>query len=156
LTETKRLTLLGLVSSLAIGAWGCGEEAPLTTGLHISVTNVGWQSLGDGRWKLVGARVDVDCALQKLVVRAEHVERSSEPSASTVCSAIRRDPALLRPAAAPDCFEYYTGTVSVTGNWQDRRVNLRFPTCKGSPKTDPGGRWARLLGFRFQGPDPPA
>jgi hypothetical protein len=153
--ETKRFQVLGVILCL-VASGGCGKKKPLATGLHITVTNVGWEKVGEATWKMIGARVDVDCALQKMVVRAEHVERSSEASVSTVCAAIRRDPGLLQPAAAPSCSEYNTGTVSVTGSWQGRRVNLRFPTCEGNPKTDPGRRWARLFGFYFQGPDPPA
>ena len=148
------------LSVLAIAGAGCGGQKPLTTGLHVDVTNVGWEKTGDQSWRMVGARVDVDCARGEMVVLAEHVERSSEPSVGTVCNAIRADSTLLRAATAPPCSAYSTGTVHVTGEWQSRRVNLTFPTCEASDpgsnrKTDPGRRWAHLLGFYFQGPDPP-
>ena len=138
----------------------CGEK-PLSTGLHVTVTNVGWEQVSDEAWKMVGARVDVDCELGRMVVAANRVERDREPSVTSVCNAIRLDQALLHPAATPPCGDYSTGTVTVTGNWQGRDMNLRFPTCEeyrpGSGRqTDPGQRWAHMLGFYFQGPDPPA
>jgi hypothetical protein len=142
---------------------GYGGEELLTTGLHVTVTNVGWHGAGNGPWNMVGAHVDVDCELQEMVVRAEDVERSSEPSVNTVCEAIRSDSGLLRASAtAPACsdYDYFKGTVYVTGTWQGRRIDLTFPTCEYeagyAPVTDPGARWAHLLGFHFQGPEVPA
>ena len=156
MVDTRRCKLIGLLAFLVIAVSACGGEEPLTTGLHIAVTNVGWEKTGDNTWRMAGARVDIDCPQEKMVVQGEHVERSSEHSVSAVCNTIRTDAALLHPAPASLCSEYRTGTVSVTGTWQGRRVNLRFPTCEGDPKTDPGRRWALLFGFYFQGPDPPA
>jgi hypothetical protein len=160
--KTKRYALIGFVFLAAafLTAVGCGREPSLTTGLHVAITNVGWHGEGDGAWQMIGARVDVDCELQKMVAHAEDVERSSTPSVATVCNAIRRDPELLRlPGSVPSCSEYYTGTVEVTGTWEGRRIDLTFQTCEPDPDgvaPDPGARWAHLLGFHFQGPDPPA
>ena len=158
--KPKSVMVLGL-NVLAIVVAGCGGQKPLTTGLHIDVTNVGREKTGDQSWRMVGARVNVDCALGRMVVSAEHADRDREPSMSTVCSAIRGNPALLRSAPMPPCSEYNTGTVTVTGDWQGRTIKVRFPTCElGAPgsegTTDPGRRWAHMLGFYFQGPDPPA
>jgi hypothetical protein len=155
-------TVMVVVLSIPVLALaGCGGQKPLTSGLHIDVTNVGWEKTGDTAWEMVGARVDVDCDIGRMVVTAEHVERDREPSVRNVCRAIRLNPALLRPAPIPPCSEYSNGTVTVTGEWEGRTVDLRFPTCEqGAPgsegTSDPGRRWAHMLGFYFQGPDPPA
>jgi hypothetical protein len=149
---------LGVFLAAALAA--CGGEKPLTTGLHITVTNVGWEKLGGDAWRTVGARVDIDCGRREMVVSADNVERSSHRSVSELCSVIERNPDLLRPSAVPPCTQYNAGTVRVTGDWKGRRVRLTFPSCEGyapgsTRKTDPGRRWAHLLGFYFQGPDAP-
>jgi hypothetical protein len=154
---TKHHALIGLMSLVVMvsPALGCGEEAPLTTGLHVAITNVGWHHEGDSNWRMTGARVDVDCELQKMVVDAEGAERSATPSVDTVCAAIRKNTELLRaPSSVPSCSEYQTGTVEVTGTWETRRIDVTFHTCESAP--DAGARWARLLGFHFNPPDPPA
>jgi hypothetical protein len=95
-----RRGLVTVAAFLVVAASACGGSEPLTTGLHVAVTNVGWKQEDENQWRMVGARVDVDCELGKMAVSADHVDRSAEPSVSTVCSAIQRDPDLL-PAPGP-------------------------------------------------------
>jgi hypothetical protein len=145
-------------------ACACDGHERLTTGLHVTITNVGWNEVNDGVWRTTGARVDVDCEAGKMVVDAGDAERSAAPSVGAVCAAIRKDPGLLHGSreAASEC-AYYCGTVRVTGTWDGREINLAFPTSERTRAgrsedigTDPGARWAHMLGFHFQGPDPPA
>jgi hypothetical protein len=162
--DMKRRSAPCLSVFLAAALAACGGEKPLTTGLHITVTNVGWEKLeGDASssvWQTVGARVDIDCGRREMVVSADHVERSSHRSVDELCSVIESNPHLLRSSPAPPCTEYNAGTVRVTGEWEGRRVRLKFPTCEGyapgsERETDPCRQWAHLLGFYFQGPDAP-
>jgi len=153
----QQLTSLLAVSAVIAVTAACGSTA--STGLRVSLSNVGWHHSGGSGWSKIGARVDIDCQTHTMSVDANGVERTVQPTVETVCLHVNRNPQLLKSATPHSC-DYYPGTVSVIGTWNGRPVRLKFSTCEfkrsGALADDPGAQWAHLLGFHFQGPDAPA